>query len=180
MAFAALTIAACAGKDAPAAASNSSASAPSSATASEVATQVAAASGSLSTYEITTDNVTKVTQVMRTIDKLEKTDPALKAAWDQQNENSNPKTIDDAVARVQSAPRAPEILKEAGISAHDYVYTTFALMYASVAYQLKKSGRPVTAPQLVGQINPANVDFVATHQKEIAAMDSIGNSGDEN
>ena len=161
------SIAACAGKDAPAAgaAAGTTTTGPS-------AAQVAADAHALATYPLTEDHVTKVAQVMRTIQSLEKSDPALRAEWENHGQSSGPQTVDDAVARVNSAPRAPQILKDAGISAHDYVYTTFALMYASVAYQMKKAGQP-NSEKLTSQVNPANVDFVATHQKEIQALGAI-------
>lgn len=171
--FAFITIAACTGKDAPAPGSAGAATSGSTMAAGLSAAQLRAASGSLATYTLTVDNVTKVAQVMRTIRSLEKSDPALKAEWDKQDPSDNPKTIDEAVARVNSAPRAPEILKEAGISAHDYVYTTFAVMYASIAYEMKKAGQPVKSDKLMAELNPTNVDFVAAHQKEIQALNMV-------
>lgn len=176
------SIAACAGKDAPPASTGSAAAAAAASTATTSAAtpnggasaaQVAADQHNMATYPLTVEHVTEVGQVMRTIQSLEKSDPALKAAWQQHNAAGTPATIDEAVARVASAPRAPEILKSAGISAHDYVYTTFALMYASAAYQMQKARRSVGASKVMKQVAPANIDFVAKHQKEIQALSAI-------
>ena len=116
---------------------------------------------------------------MHTIKSLEKSDPGLKAQWENHDQSGNPKSIDEAIARMNDAPRAPELLRSAGISAHDFVYTTFALMYASVAYQMKKAGQPITAGKLATQVNPANIDFVAAHQAEINAMNGTDGSSDD-
>jgi hypothetical protein len=184
-----VSIAACAGKEATPADTSAGAgvgaaagtNTPNSATtATQPGAPVVAAAGALSTYTLTEEHVTKVAQVMQTIQSLEKSDPALKAEWENHKQSSEPQTVDDAVARIASAPRAPEILKNAGISAHDYVYTTFALMYASVAYQMKKAGQPTNSPQLMSQLNPANIDFVATHQKAIQALSAINAANNAN
>jgi hypothetical protein len=174
-AAAVLSLAACGGKEgspSPAdTATASSAAATSSATASRpTPEQMAADQHSMATYPLTVANVEKVTQVMRNIHALEKSDPALKAEWQKMGQASNPKTIDEIVARVNATPRAPEILRSAGISAHDYVYTTFALMYASAAYRVKQSGQSTNSAKLLSQVRPENITFVAEHQKELAAL----------
>lgn len=180
-----LTFAACKPKDTAAVADTAAASVASAATAGNAGAtdaQVASAEQSLATYALTSENVAKVAQVMRTMQSLEKSDPALKAEWTKYGPKDNPKTVDEAVDRMNNAPRGPEILKSAGISAHDYVYTTFALLYASIAYEMKKAGQPTASPKLATSLNPANVEFVATHQKEIAAvsaLNSASGSGDE-
>lgn len=172
-----LTIAGCKAKDAPPDASSAASPASSGSSNSQVNADAAA----LASFPLTTGNVAKVTQVMQTIKNLEKTDPALKAQWDNYAPKDNPKSIDEAIDQINKAPRAPEILRSAGISAHDFIYTTFALMYASVGYELKKAGRPMPPGTFATRINPANIDFVATHQAAIKAIsdaNSDSNSDD--
>ncbi|MEO7217710.1 MAG: hypothetical protein ABI026_05905 [Gemmatimonadaceae bacterium] len=186
VAAAVLSLVACGGKDAPAAATDTTgavvpgAAAPDSSVATVPATpkQLAADQHSMATYPLTVDHVTRVTEVMRRIHSLEQSDPALKAEWEKAGKSTGPTTIDQVIARIGATPRAPEILKGAGISAHDYVYTTFALMYASAAYQMQKSGQSIKSAKLISQVSPANIAFVSAHQKEIAALAAVnGASG---
>jgi hypothetical protein len=185
LAAATLSLVACAGKDAPAAAGDSAAGTAATALAGSTVTaeapsaeQNAADQRDVATYPLTVGHLRQVAQVMRTIQSLEKSDPALKAQWENQARSAGPTTLDQTVARLNSAPRAPEILKSAGISAHDYVYTTISLMYASAAYQMQKSGHPIDAGKLATQVSPANVAFVAAHQKEIRALSGSSSAGD--
>ena len=115
---------------------------------------------------------------MHAIHSLEKSDPALKAQWQKLGASSAPTTVGQIVARIDATPRAPEILKSAGISAHDYVYTTFALMYASAAYEMQKAGHPINSTKLASQVSPENIAFVASHQKEIAALSAANSATD--
>ena len=169
-----LTIGGCKAKDAQpvdgaAAATSTSASSTPSASSSA---QVDADASALAAYPLTTDRIAKVTQVMQTVRSMEKADPALAAQWNADTPGDNAKTVDEAVDRINKAPRAAEIFRSAGISAHDFVYTSFALMYASMAYELKKAGRPMPPGTFGTRINPANIDFVAAHQAEIKALNA--------
>jgi len=170
-----LTIAGCKAKDAqPANGTTAATSSASSASSNDVSADAAA----LASYPLTTEKVAKVTQVMQTIKSLEKSDPALKAQWDAYAPDDDAKSVDEAIDRMNSAPRAPEILKSAGISAHDFIYTTFALMYASMGYELKKAGRPMPPGTFGTRINPANIEFVASHQAEIKALNDASSDSD--
>jgi hypothetical protein len=184
MCVAVFSIVACAGKDAPAAGADTAAgnaAAPASAPVSSAPAtpaQIAADQHSMATYQLTLDHVTRLTEVTRTIQSLEKSDPALKTQWEKLSEASGPTTIDQVISRISVTPRAPEVLKTAGISAHDYVYTTFTLMYASAAYEMQKAGHPINSTKLATQVSPENVAFVAAHQKEIATLSAISSAGD--
>lgn len=133
-------------------------------------TQADADAAAMASYPLTAENVAKTAKVMQTIRSLEKSDPALKAQWDSYAPKEDAKNIDEAIAQMAKAPHASEILGGAGISAHDFMYTTFALMSASMAYQMKKAGHPLPVGSFADHVNPANIDFVATHQAEIKAI----------
>lgn len=169
-----LTIAGCKAKDAQPVNGATASTTPSASSSSQVNADAAA----LAAYPLTSDKIAKVTQVMHTIRSMEKSDPALKAQWDADTPDDNAKTVDEAIDRINKAPRAAEIFKSAGISAHDFIYTSFALMYASMGYELKKAGRPMPAGTFGTRINPANIDFVAAHQAEIKALNDASTETD--
>lgn len=171
-----LAAAACKGGETPAAGtadSTARAAANSAPPAAADSTMSVPAGATLASYRLTTGNIAKVAKVLKTIKAMEQKDPSLRAQWEHPSSQTNPKTIDDLVVRVRNAPHAPEVLQSAGISAHDYVYTSFALMYAEVAYHMKKAGRPLTTGQFATQVNPANVEFVANHLTELKALGAI-------
>ena len=171
-----LAAAACKGGETPAAGtadSTARAAANSAPPAAADSTMSVPAGATLASYRLTTGKIAQVAKVLNTIKAMERKDPSLRAQWEHPSPQTNPKTIDDLVVRVRNAPHAPEVLQSAGISAHDYVYTSFALMYAEVAYHMKKAGRPLTTGQFATQVNPANVEFVANHLTELKALGTI-------
>lgn len=56
-------------------------------------------------------------------------------------------------------------------------------MYVSMGYELRKAGRPMPPGTFGTRINPANIEFVASHQAEINALNDASSdtgSSDDN
>jgi len=179
-----LAIAACSGKEAPANGTpgdgtTSSASTGSSGTAAG-ASQEKIDIHTIATYPLTETRVNQVLQVMRTVQSMEKSDPQLAAAWSNEDDKAtDAESMDAAVARASKMPHSAEIFGKAGISPHDFVYTMYSLMYSATAYQLKQSGQTVAAGKMAAEVNPANMEFLATHPqviKELSVIDSTESS----
>lgn len=95
-----LTIAGCEAKDARPGNATTAAASPASSSGSSNS-QVSADAAALASFPLTTENVAKVTQVMQTIKRLEKTDPALKAQWDNDGPDDDPQSVDEAIDRIK-------------------------------------------------------------------------------
>jgi hypothetical protein len=122
----------------------------------------------LSNYALTMDNLHRVVQVSTDLTELKKKQPNLPAEMVAQP------SLDGKVKFLENKPEVAAILKKAGISARDYVYTNMVLVRAAVISQMPKNadseaGVKMLAEQM-GTASKQQLDFFATHKTEILAM----------
>lgn len=133
-------------------------------------------------YRLSDDNVNKVIEVTQKMRALQTSNPQLAAAMEQEHGDVNDaKSIDEAAARLEAIPPVKAILSSAGLSARDYLLTTFTLMEAGAAYQFQKAGKLPPNSELAKDVSPENLAYVGSHQAQLRALEKAngGSSGDD-
>jgi hypothetical protein len=128
----------------------------------------------LGTYPLTMDKLNRTTKAAQNIEAAEKADPTLEDRWQKDNDGNN--DLDDIstdlpelIARIEAEPTVRRAVESAGISPRDFVLTTFAIMSASVASEMRKSGVKQDSG-LGSHVSDDNVAFVTAHKQEIATL----------
>jgi hypothetical protein len=138
----------------------------------------------VSSYKLTMDAVRKFAQASRTMKQLEKqrsnaeqdaaddandADDADDADADSADADDS-KSLADTEAKLASMPEARKAIEGAGLSVHEYVVMTFALLQSGVAaYAIEQGADPAKIARDAG-IHPANVTFYKEHKAEIDAL----------
>lgn len=130
-------------------------------------------------YQLTEDNVDKVIAATQKMHALEKSNPQLAAAMQREHGAGDAKSVDEVASRMDAMPPVKAILSSAGISARDYVLTTFTLMEAGAAYQIQKAGKLPPNSELAKDVSPANLAYIGSHQAQLRALEKSDGSGDE-
>lgn len=183
--------AACAKKDATADTADTAAAAAGMASAQSANSQSANSSAmtqsqtqdvqnALHDYRLTEDNVNKVIDVTQKLQALQKSNPQLVAAMKEEHGDANDaKSLDDAAARLDAMPPVHAVLSSAGLSARDYLLTTFTLMEAGAAYSLQKAGKLPPNSELAKDVSAENLAYVGTHQAQLKALEKANSNGGE-
>ena len=97
------------------------------------------------------------------------------------DDDSEARSLSDAVAKIDSAPGAKAAVQSAGMTTREYVVFTFSLMQNGLAaWALEQPGG-----KLPPGVSQANVDFFRAHQADMQEMDdesedsACGDGGDD-
>lgn len=176
---------ACAKKDAAtdtaaASTSNGSTAAPASSATAMTQAQKQDLHDAIHDYRLTDDNVDKVIAATQKMRALEKANPKLVDAMQREHgDASDAKSVDDAAAHLDAIPPVKAILSSEGLSARDYVLTTFTLMEAGAAYQIQKAGKLPPNSELAKDVTPENLAYIGGHQAQLRALEKASASGEE-
>ena len=117
-------------------------------------------------YVLTMDKINKMAAVTKAFQDYAKRHPEVNS-----DKNSDSKSLDDMVQKIQKLPEAQAILAKNGMSARDYAVGFFSLMQASIAVGAKKSGAYKDyPPEMLKLVTPANLAFVEQHFDEITKL----------
>lgn len=170
---------ACAKKDTAASADTAAAASAPQASSSTPATtgQKEDFQNAIRNYQLSDDNVNRTIEVNKRFATLKKTDPAAAAAIDRSSDGgADAKSAEEMATRLDAMPGVHAILSSAGISAKDFVMTTFTLMETGAAYQMKKAGHLPATSELAKSVNQSNLDWVAAHPAQMKALESATGS----
>jgi len=177
--------AACAKKDATtdtAAATPASSSNTSSSSGSTPMTQgqTEALNGDLRSYQLSAGTVDKAIAATRKMQAIEKANPQLVDAMNQEHGDANDAQSIDAIAsHLDAMPPVKAVLSSVGISARDYVLTTLMLGEAGAAYQMQKEGKLPPNSELAKDVSPANIAYVGAHQAQLEALAKANGASDD-
>jgi hypothetical protein len=122
----------------------------------------------LASYTLTMDNLHRVVEASTNLTELKKKIPSLPADMVAQP------SLDGKVKFLENKPEVAAILKKAGISAKDYVYTNMVLVRAAVISQMPKNADSEAGMKLLseqmGTASKQQLDFFATHKTEILTL----------
>jgi hypothetical protein len=145
----------------------------------------------LRTVKLTMERVQQVDRAMTALAKAVQSDPALQAKIkrrqaiesgeaeptaaeeaemmreEAEEEEDGQQTITSATREIEREPKFVAALRSAGLTPREFVLTQTALFQASFAHGAHKLGQLKEIPK---EIPPEHVDFVATHEQELAAM----------
>jgi hypothetical protein len=154
-------VVACGSKDsAPAAASETPAAAPATSSAPDVSEPSA---NDISNYKLDMDKMTKYANAMKGFGALgHKDSTALEAISTDANEN-----MAQSIAKIEASPIAMNVLRNAGLSAKDFVWITAAWLQAGMTQGMLESVKGAKLPD--GQ-NAQNIEFLKAHKAELDAM----------
>lgn len=117
----------------------------------------------ISNYKLDMDKMRKYATAIQGFTLLEKTDSAAAEAM---ASNSNHSTA-QMIAKIESSPAAMKVLRDAGLSAKDYVWITAAWIQAAMTEAMLEANKNAKLPE--GQ-NPQNIEFVKQHKGELDSM----------
>lgn len=151
------------------------------ATAKPAASQAASASGSssmdadtraISNYRLTIGTIRKMAQVQENMYAIAKANPGLKAkyaALEKQQENEpEPKTIDEMVKRFDRVPEMKQAIVKAGLTPREYFLATFAAFQAGMTMAvMEMPGASKTPPP---GVVAENIAFLKANKAEFDRM----------
>ena len=128
----------------------------------------------IANYKLTMDAVRKFSQASRSMKKVEKKNPGSEEEDndndDDDDDKNDSESLADTEAKLSSIPAARNAIEAAGLSVHEYVLITFAMLQSAVAqYAIEQGADPAKIARDAG-IHPANVTFYKEHKAEIDAL----------
>lgn len=163
LAFATLAVAACSSKDTAPVATNSGADANAAASAPAISSGAEPTANDISNYKLDMDRMTKYAAAIKGFGALAKTDSVAAEAMSSDANGSTAQMI----ARLDGNAPAMNVLRQAGLSAKDYVWITAAWLQAAMTQGILESNPNAKLPE--GQ-NPQNMEFLKAHKAELKAM----------
>lgn len=116
----------------------------------------------LAAYRLDMGNIRKTVDVTVEFYELSEKDRGL-----EERTHSRPnETIQDSVRRLESEPKAMAVLKAHGLSARDYVLTSFVWLAATMVAVVEKDGTGKLPPE----VSRENVSFVKAHKAELEPL----------
>ena len=156
-----IALAACSSKDTPPAASDSAAVAATPEASSSMAGEPTP--NEISNYKLDMDKMRKYAAAMKGFQSLGKQDSmALEAVGSSSNESTA-----QTIVRIESSPIAMRVLRDADLSAKDYVWITAAWLQAAMTQGILETSKEARLPE--GQ-NPQNIEFLKAHKAELDAI----------
>jgi hypothetical protein len=137
--------------------------------AASVASAADPTSEDISNYPLDMDKLRKLQRTMKYFAEAGQGDPTL---GDALSMNGNATTA-QTIAQLEGNATARAVLRKAGWSAKDYVWTTAAVLQAGMLESTLSSRSDAKLPP--GH-NPRNVEFVRAHKKEIEQMSAENGS----
>ena len=122
-------------------------------------------------FSLTTENVRKAAAVMHRLAGDVAKDPALAPALGKKTQRAA--TLDAKAKALESDPRIASALRAESITAREYVMVQLAVLQAGLIAAARARGAEMDPAEIAEAMNPANVDFVETHPKE---MEELGQS----
>jgi hypothetical protein len=126
----------------------------------------------ISNYKLTMDAVRKFAQASKTMKQVEKKHSDDDQDDEDSDDSENSQSLADTEAKLASVPEARKAIEGAGLSVHEYVVITFALLQSAIAqYALEQGADPAKIAHDAG-IHPANVTFYKEHKAEIDGLNA--------
>jgi hypothetical protein len=123
--------------------------------------------GSIDTFDLTMANIDAWMHAQKALGAAVKKDPSLDPAMNISEENDA-----QYVARLEASPAMKAAIESAGMSVHDYAYTSQSLVATLMAVGAVEAGQLKEIPE---GVNPRNVEFVKAHRAEIESkMKAMG------
>ena len=119
-------------------------------------------------FSLTTENVRKAAAVAHRLAVEVAKDPALGQAVGKKTGRAA--TLDAKAKALEGEPRIASALRAESISAREYVMVQLAAFQAGMIAAIKAQGVQMDAANIGEAMNPANVDFVETHPKEMEEL----------
>lgn len=120
----------------------------------------------ISNYRLDMDRMRRYSKALQGFALLARADSA---AADAMASNSNESTV-QMIAKLENSPAAMKVLRDAGLTAKDYVWTTAAWIQAAMTEAMLESNKNAKLPE--GQ-NPQNLEFVKTHKAELDSLSRL-------
>ncbi len=162
LALAAL-LAGCTAKDAGRTDTSGAAAAPSAGAEVPASSSAEPTANEISNYKLDMDKMRKYGAAIKGFQSLSSADSAAAEAVASEPNQSTAQTI----ARIESSPVAMKVLRDAGLSAKDYVWITAAYLQGAMTAAMLEANKDAKMPE--GQ-NPQNVEFVRAHRAELEGM----------
>jgi hypothetical protein len=119
----------------------------------------------LKSFRLTTENVRKSAAVSRRLAAQAAKDPSLARVLSQHG--SRTASLDDRAKALERDQRIASALRADSIGAREYVMVQFTVVQARLVAALRARGVQLDPADVRGALNPANVQFVESHSKEI-------------
>jgi hypothetical protein len=119
-------------------------------------------------FSLTTENVRKAAAVVHRLAVEVAKDPALGEAVGKKTRHAT--TLDAKAKSLEGEPRIASALRAESISAREYVMVQLAAFQARMIAAIRAQGVEMDAANISQAMNPANVDFVETHSKEMEEL----------
>lgn len=117
-------------------------------------------------YRLSKDKLDKYEAASQNLMVLSKKDPSMKNAM---SRDASAKTLDDSVKLMETKyPAAAAAIQKSGLSVHEYMIMTMALVTTTMAAGMKKSGQPLE--HLPASVSPENLAFVEQNYPRIEKM----------
>lgn len=121
-------------------------------------------------YTLTLDKIQKTAAATEKLTVLAKQHPEVNAMQDA-------KSIDDSVQKINKFPDAVAVIRQSGLTPHEYVVCIMTLIQASMAVGFKKSGTYKDyPPEILKQVSKPNLDFTEQHWDDIQKLTQSMNS----
>lgn len=119
----------------------------------------------LKSFRLTTDNVRKAAAVSRRLASEAANDPGLARLF----ARHDPRTasLDERAKTLDRDPRIASALRAESIAAREYVMVQITVVQARLVAALHERGVQLDPADVREALNPANVQFVESHAKEI-------------
>ena len=115
----------------------------------------------ISNYPLDMDKMRKLQATMKSLEAAASANPGSMSS------GSNSETAAQTIARIESNPTERRAIEQAGWTVRDYVWTTAAMLQASMM-----EGTLASTPgaKLPAGHNPRNIEFMKAHKAELEAM----------
>jgi len=131
----------------------------------------------IQSYRLTEPVLQKITAANRAWVAALKNDVAAQKQLEADGDKSDDtQSLADMEKKLVKMPHMADALRSAGLSAHEYATFEMCAFQASLVAGSEKSGQKVT--NLPAGMQPANVQFVKDHEKQIEAMNAALQGGD--
>jgi hypothetical protein len=124
----------------------------------------------LAKYRLTMDKIDRLYAAQRNLaTKVKNMSPQERAALKESQSSDASANLDDMVRNVERSPVMRDAVRDAGLSAREYVMVTMALvqsMMASSVLQMRPNDNQDSLAREM-KVNPDNLKFIKEHQAEI-------------
>jgi len=125
-------------------------------------------------FRLTTDNVRKASAAARRLSAEVAKDPALGLSAEKRGKQAD--TLDAKAKALESDPRIASVLRAESITSREFIMVHMAAIQAGMVAAMKSQGVQMDAAKIGEAMNPANLEFLEKHPKE---MDELGRSQEE-